>query len=91
MMSRGTIGRGSSGCAAAEGRGLPQRLLLLAVEAYRVTLSPLLGGHCRYEPSCSRYAEEAIRRHGAGAGVRLAVLRLLRCHPFRPGGYDPVP
>jgi putative membrane protein insertion efficiency factor len=56
-----------------------------------VTLSPLLGGHCRYEPSCSRYAEEAIERHGAAVGLRLACSRLLRCHPFRPGGYDPVP
>jgi putative membrane protein insertion efficiency factor len=61
------------------------------VEAYRVTLSPLLGGFCRYEPSCSRYAEEAVRRHGAWRGAKLAGGRLLRCHPFRPGGFDPVP
>ena len=67
------------------------RLLLLLVEAYRVALSPLLGGHCRYWPSCSAYAEEAIRRHGARRGAALAVRRLLRCHPFRPGGFDPVP
>jgi len=65
--------------------------MLLAVEAYRVTLSPLLGGHCRFVPSCSLYAEEAIRRHGAARGARLALGRLLRCHPFRTGGYDPVP
>jgi putative membrane protein insertion efficiency factor len=80
----------SPGCAGARPT-LTQRLLLLLVEAYRVTLSPLLGGHCRYEPSCSRYAEEAIERHGAILGLRLAGARLLRCHPFRPGGYDPVP
>lgn len=91
MRSRGIIGRDSSACDAGASCSLPQGLLLLAVEAYRVTLSPLLGGHCRYEPSCSRYAEEAIARHGAAAGMRLALGRLLRCHPFRPGGFDPVP
>jgi len=67
------------------------RVLLLAVEAYRVALSPLLGGFCRYWPSCSVYAQEAIRRHGARRGAVLAVRRLCRCHPFRSGGYDPVP
>ena len=56
-----------------------------------MTLSPLLGGYCRYLPSCSVYAEEAVRRHGAAHGLRLAVGRVLRCHPFRRGGYDPVP
>jgi len=70
---------------------LAVRGLLLLIEAYRVTLSPLLGGLCRYEPSCSRYAEEALRRHGAGRGASLALRRLARCHPFRPGGFDPVP
>ena len=90
MMSSGNTGGAWSGFGAA-GRRLPQRLLLLAVEAYRVTLSPLLGGHCRFEPSCSRYAEEALRRHGAARGARLALGRLLRCHPLRAGGYDPVP
>jgi putative membrane protein insertion efficiency factor len=61
------------------------------IEAYRVALSPLLGGFCRYQPSCSAYAQEAIRRHGAGCGARLALRRLLRCHPFHRGGFDPVP
>jgi uncharacterized protein len=69
----------------------PVRALLLLVRVYRVTLSPFLGGHCRYVPSCSLYAEEALLRHGAIRGARLAGLRLLRCHPFRPGGPDPVP
>jgi uncharacterized protein len=67
------------------------RFLLVALEAYRVMLSPLLGGHCRYLPSCSVYAEEAIRRYGARQGVRLALGRVLRCHPFHRGGPDPVP
>jgi putative membrane protein insertion efficiency factor len=56
-----------------------------------VTLAPLVGGFCRYEPSCSRYAEQAVARYGALVGARLAAMRLLRCHPFHPGGYDPVP
>jgi putative membrane protein insertion efficiency factor len=63
----------------------------LLIEGYRLALSPLLGGFCRYEPSCSRYGEEAIRRHGAARGLVLTLRRLARCHPFRPGGYDPVP
>ena len=67
------------------------RALLLLIEVYRVTLAPLIGGFCRYVPSCSVYAQEAIRRHGAGPGSRLAVRRLLRCHPFHRGGIDPVP
>ncbi|HKZ33153.1 MAG TPA: membrane protein insertion efficiency factor YidD [Vicinamibacteria bacterium] len=54
-------------------------------------LSPLLGGHCRFWPSCSAYAEEAIRRHGARRGAALALARLLRCQPFHRGGIDPVP
>ena len=75
-----------------EGRpGVAARALLLLIEVYRVTLAPLIGGFCRYVPSCSVYAQEAIRRHGALAGAGLAVRRLLRCHPFHPGGFDPVP
>jgi putative membrane protein insertion efficiency factor len=64
---------------------------LLAIEAYRVTLSPLLGGFCRFQPSCSAYAAEAVRRHGARRGSLLALRRLLRCQPFHRGGFDPVP
>jgi uncharacterized protein len=67
------------------------RVLLLAIDVYRVTLGPLLGGHCRFYPSCSQYAEEALRRHGAWGGSGLAARRLLRCHPFHRGGFDPVP
>ena len=66
-------------------------VLILAVRAYQALLGPLLGGACRFHPSCSHYAIEAIERHGAGNGVWLAAKRLLRCRPFVAGGYDPVP
>lgn len=72
-------------------RGLAGATLRLLVHAYRVGLSPHLGGACRYVPSCSAYALEAIDRHGPWRGAALAVGRLLRCHPFRSGGFDPVP
>ena len=75
----------------AAGRSVAARALLLLIEVYRVTLAPLIGGFCRFAPSCSGYAEEAIRRHGAAAGGWLAVRRVLRCHPFHRGGLDPVP
>jgi putative membrane protein insertion efficiency factor len=67
------------------------RALLLLIEAYRVALSPLLGGFCRFEPSCSVYAQQAVVRHGARRGALLAARRLLRCQPFARGGFDPVP
>ena len=66
-------------------------LLLHALRAYRYVLRPILGANCRFYPSCSDYASEAIERHGAMAGSFLAACRLCRCHPFHPGGYDPVP
>jgi hypothetical protein len=68
-----------------------KRLLLVLICGYRYLISPLLGNHCRYHPSCSAYAQEAIETHGALRGAALALRRLLRCHPFHPGGYDPVP
>jgi len=72
--------------------GAPVRWALLgAIVVYRVTLSGWLGGQCRFSPTCSRYAEEAIRVHGAIRGSYLAARRILRCHPFHPGGIDPVP
>jgi uncharacterized protein len=72
--------------------GAPARLLLLAaIRVYRVTLSGWLGGQCRFLPSCSRFAEDAIRTHGAVKGTWLATRRILRCNPFGRGGLDPVP
>lgn len=68
-----------------------KRALLLVIGAYRKALSPFLPHVCRFDPSCSAYAAEAIDRHGALRGVLMAVRRLCRCHPFHPGGYDPVP
>ncbi len=67
------------------------RLLLLPIRLYRRLLSPLLGPHCRFAPSCSSYAVQALTTHGAGRGSLLTVRRVLRCHPFHPGGHDPVP
>ena len=67
------------------------RLLTAVVVAYRRYVSPALPARCRFYPSCSAYAQEALVKHGALRGTGLAVWRLLRCHPFHPGGYDPVP
>ena len=67
------------------------RVLMLLVRVYRYAFSPMLGTHCRFHPSCSAYALEAFDRHGAAWGVWLAVKRVLRCHPWHPGGHDPVP
>jgi uncharacterized protein len=67
------------------------RMLTAAIVAYRRYLSPVLPARCRFYPSCSAYALEAVTRHGALRGGALAIWRLLRCHPFHPGGFDPVP
>ena len=69
----------------------PRQALIVGVRAYQVVLSPILGGSCRYYPSCSAYAIEALERHGALRGGWMALRRIGRCHPFRPGGFDPVP
>jgi putative membrane protein insertion efficiency factor len=66
-------------------------LLLGLIAVYRYAISPLLGRNCRFMPSCSEYASEAIHRHGSVRGGWLALRRVLRCHPWNPGGYDPVP
>lgn len=67
------------------------RLLIAFIKVYQYTVSPLLGPRCRYYPSCSNYAVQALREHGALRGLGLATWRLLRCNPFSNGGYDPVP
>jgi uncharacterized protein len=66
-------------------------ILKATLRGYRYAISPLLGSNCRFYPSCSCYAEEAIERHGVLRGLSLTARRLLRCHPWHPGGYDPVP
>ncbi|NDP42948.1 MAG: membrane protein insertion efficiency factor YidD [Aromatoleum sp.] len=66
-------------------------LLLCAIRGYQYLFRPLLGRNCRFYPSCSDYAREAIQKHGASRGMWLAVRRISCCHPYHPGGYDPVP
>lgn len=66
-------------------------VLVGLIRGYQYLFRPLLGANCRFYPSCSDYAREAVERHGALAGVWLAVKRIARCHPYHPGGYDPVP
>lgn len=67
------------------------KLLLLGIKLYRYCLSPLLGPSCRFYPSCSEYAAEAISKYGAAKGGYLALRRVARCHPWHLGGFDPVP
>ena len=68
-----------------------QKGLMLGIRGYQRVLSPWFGPVCRFHPSCSCYGYEAVQRHGAARGAMLLVARLLRCHPFHPGGFDPVP
>ncbi len=94
-MSGGSLPRALT---ASESAGLPGasnkvsvNILLWALRFYRAVFSPLMPFGCKFYPSCSQYASEAIARHGALRGTRLAALRLLRCRPFTRGGFDPVP
>ncbi|HEX6971103.1 MAG TPA: membrane protein insertion efficiency factor YidD [Limnochordia bacterium] len=66
-------------------------LALSMIGVYRAVLSPFLPPSCRFQPTCSQYMAQAIRRHGLWRGVKLGLARLARCHPWHPGGYDPVP
>jgi putative membrane protein insertion efficiency factor len=66
-------------------------LLIRLIKGYKILISPMLPPSCRFQPTCSEYAMEAIERFGIFKGGAMAVMRILRCHPFHPGGYDPVP
>ncbi|WP_336367854.1 membrane protein insertion efficiency factor YidD [Marinobacter sp. C2H3] len=68
-----------------------RRLLLVPIRVYQLAISPMMASHCRHIPTCSQYAVEAISHHGAFKGGYLTLRRLGRCHPWSPGGYDPVP
>ena len=68
-----------------------RRAAVITIRAYQIVLSPLLPPACRFAPTCSEYARQAFADHGFGRGMLLTVRRLLRCHPFHPGGYDPPP
>lgn len=68
-----------------------KRVVLWLIKGYAYLLSPLLGNNCRYYPSCSAYTREAVEIHGVGRGLWMGLRRILRCHPFHEGGYDPVP
>ena len=70
---------------------VPRAVVMTLIRGYQLTLSHLVFTHCRFEPSCSRYTYEAVERYGAVKGCWLGARRILRCHPFHPGGYDPVP
>lgn len=65
--------------------------LCFLIRIYQKAISPFLGQHCRFHPTCSNYMLEAIRLHGVGYGVLLGLRRVARCHPWNPGGHDPVP
>jgi putative membrane protein insertion efficiency factor len=68
-----------------------KKFFLLMIRLYKRTISPFLGNHCRFYPTCSSYTYEAINKHGVLRGIFLGTKRILKCHPFHPGGYDPVP
>lgn len=67
------------------------KLLLNLIRLYQYCLRPLLGQNCRFYPSCSDYAKDAVEQHGTWRGLGLSLARIMRCHPWHPGGYDPVP
>jgi putative membrane protein insertion efficiency factor len=83
-------GQSGSGCCRSRAKTM-RAVFILLIRGYQVAISPLLPASCRYYPTCSAYAIEAFERHGVFRGMYLTVTRILRCHPFRPGGYDPVP
>lgn len=72
-------------------KAIPQKILLLLISVYRYIISPLLGSNCRFQPSCSEYARQAITQYGSLRGFFLTIRRLARCHPWGGQGYDPIP
>lgn len=68
-----------------------QRILIALIRFYQLALSPFIGNQCRFTPTCSQYARQAVERHGALKGSWMAIRRVGRCHPWHPGGHDPVP
>jgi len=90
-LSRGLAGPQRAWRSASWWRSVPASALIGLIAGYRRFVGPLLGPRCRFYPSCSAYALEAVRVHGAARGTWLAARRLSRCHPFHPGGLDPVP
>lgn len=68
---------------------LPAGVLILLTRAYQLLISPWLGPHCRFTPTCSQYMIESVRRHGAAVGFFRGLKRIFKCHPFHPGGHDP--
>jgi uncharacterized protein len=81
----------AAGVQAGTAPSLPAKAVVRALALYKRFLSPLLPAACRFQPTCSEFAIEAVRRHGFRRGSALSFRRLIRCHPFHPGGYDPVP
>ena len=67
-----------------------KKIMILLIRGYQIFLSPLLGSNCRFTPTCSQYAIEAIRKYGALKGGWMSIKRICKCHPWHPGGYDPV-
>ena len=68
-----------------------KQIIITAIRVYQFTLSAVLGPRCRFYPTCSHYAAEAVKTHGVAKGLGLTVRRVIKCHPFHPGGFDPVP
>ena len=67
-----------------------RRLVILIIRGYQLAISPLLGNNCRFDPTCSCYAHDSIDRFGVIKGSYLSIIRIVKCHPFHPGGFDPV-
>jgi uncharacterized protein len=86
-----SVGAGARSNVGARARSAGAWVLLFLIHVYKIFFSPFFGGMCKYHPSCSNYAQEAVQKHGARRGAWLALKRLGRCRPFVKGGFDPVP